>query len=269
MSRRNDANKDVLSKIHEQIVKDQNNDSTQTGSFPVVRRKPKRVSLNAKATRARLYSSVLVTVLCALLGFSYAIQLNNTTSTYETMSEDELTKLISETSTQRKSELSNQLDSLKDTVDKNEKAAEIARQNAESNGILSGRLPVSGEGVVIRISKGSKRDIDASILFTLLEELRNSGAEVIEINDIRVITSTYISDTADGLDCDGTNIKAPFIIRAIGDSDNLQNAVNLAGGVGSRLKVKYGATVSIVPSDKVEITSTRSAPQYTYAHVVE
>ena len=275
MSRRNDANKDVLSKIHEQIVKDQNNDSTHTGSFPVVRRKPKRVSLNAKATRARLYSSVLVTVLCALLGFSYAIQLNNTTSTYETMSEDELTKLISETSTQvqkleqRKSELSNQLDSLKDTADKNEKAAEIARQNAESNGILSGRLPVSGEGVVIRISKGSKRDIDASILFTLLEELRNSGAEVIEINDIRVITSTYISDTADGLDCDGTNIKAPFIIRAIGDSDNLQNAVNLAGGVGSRLKVKYGATVSIVPSDKVEITSTRSAPQYTYAHVVE
>ena len=275
MSRRNDANKDVLSKIHEQIVKDQNKDRTKAGSFTVVRRKPKRVSLNAKATRARLYSSVLVTVLCALLGFSYAIQLNNTTSTYETMSEDELTKLISETSTQvqkleqRKSELSNQLDSLKDTADKNEKAAEIARQNAESNGILSGRLPVSGEGVVIRISKGSKRDIDASILFTLLEELRNSGAEVIEINDIRVITSTYISDTADGLDCDGTNIKAPFIIRAIGDSDNLQNAVNLAGGVGSRLKVKYGATVSIVPSDKVEITSTRSAPQYTYAHVVE
>ena len=275
MSRRDDDNKDVLSKIHEQIVKDQNNDSTQTGSFPVVRRKPKRISLNAKATRARLYSSVLVTILCALLGFSYAIQLNNTTSTYETMSEDELTKLISETSTQvqkleqRKSELSSQLDSLKDTADKNEKAAEIAKQNAESNGILSGRLPVSGEGVVIRISKGSKQDIDASILFTLLEELRNSGAEVIEINDIRVITSTYISDSTDGLSCDGTNIKAPFIIKAIGDSDNLQNAVNLAGGVGSRLKVKYGSTVSIAPSDKVEITSTRSAPQYTYAHVVE
>ncbi len=141
----------------------------------MVRRKPRRISLNAKAARARLYSSVLVTVLCALLGFSYAIQLNNTTSTYETMSEDELTKLISETSTQvqklekRKSELSSQLDSLKDTADKNEKAAEIAKQNAESNGILSGRLPVSGEGVVISISKGSKQDIDASILLTLLE----------------------------------------------------------------------------------------------------
>ena len=31
MSRRSDDNKDVLSKIHEQIVKDQNNDSTQIG----------------------------------------------------------------------------------------------------------------------------------------------------------------------------------------------------------------------------------------------
>jgi uncharacterized protein YlxW (UPF0749 family) len=158
---------------------------------------------------------------------------------------------------------------LKDTADKNAKAAEIAKQNAESNGILSGRLPASGEGVVIRISQGQKQDIDASILFTLLEELRNSGAEVIEINDVRVITSTYISNASDGLDCDGTILKAPFVIKAIGDSDNLQNAVNLAGGVGSRLEVKYGATVSVKSSQDVEITATRSAPQYTYAHVIE
>ena len=260
-----DANsKDMLSRIHEQRVKDQNNDSTQTGAFPMVKAK-KRISLDAKVTRTRLYSSILVTILCALLGFGYVIQINNTTSTYETMSEDELTKLISETNAQvqkleqRKNELSSQLNALKDTADKNEKAAEIAKQNAQTNGILSGRLAATGEGVVIRISQGSKQKIDSAILFTLLEELRNSGAEVIEINNVRVVTSTYIS---------GTKLKSPFTIRAIGDSDNLQNAVNLAGGVGSRLKVKYGATVSVSPSDKVMIKSTRQAPQYTYAHVI-
>lgn len=274
MSAHNENNKDVLSKIHEQIVKDQNNDNTQTGAFPMVKSKTKRIVLDAKTTRARLYSSILVTVLCALLGFGYAIQVNNTTSTYETMSEDELTKLISETSTQvqkleqRKNELSSQLNALKDTADKNEKAAEIARQNAQTNGILSGRLAATGEGVVIRISQGDKQKIDAAVLFTLLEELRNSGAEVIEINNVRVVASTYISDTSNGLVCDGTKLKAPYTIRAIGDIDNLQNAVNLAGGVGSRLKVKYGATVSVDPSDKVTIKSTRQAPQYTYAHVV-
>ena len=46
----------------------------------------KRISLDAKVTRTRLYSSILVTILCALLGFGYVIQINNTTSTYETMS---------------------------------------------------------------------------------------------------------------------------------------------------------------------------------------
>lgn len=269
-----DANsKDMLSRIHEQRVKDQNNDSTQTGAFPMVKAK-KRISLDAKVTRTRLYSSILVTILCALLGFGYVIQINNTTSTYETMSEDELTKLISETNAQvqkleqRKNELSSQLNALKDTADKNEKAAEIAKQNAQTNGILSGRLAATGEGVVIRISQGSKQKIDSAILFTLLEELRNSGAEVIEINNVRVVTSTYISGTAGSLVCDGTKLKSPFTIRAIGDSDNLQNAVNLAGGVGSRLKVKYGATVSVSPSDKVMIKSTRQAPQYTYAQVI-
>lgn len=197
-----DANsKDMLSRIHEQRVKDQNNDSTQTGAFPMVKAK-KRISLDAKVTRTRLYSSILVTILCALLGFGYVIQINNTTSTYETMSEDELTKLISETNAQvqkleqRKNELSSQLNALKDTADKNEKAAEIAKQNAQTNGILSGRLAATGEGVVIRISQGSKQKIDSAILFTLLEELRNSGAEVIEINNVRVVTSTYISGTA-------------------------------------------------------------------------
>ena len=100
MTRHTDESPDVLAKLHGQIAKDKDNDSTETGSFPVIRRKPKRVSLNAKSTRARLYSSVLVTMLCALLGFGYVIQLNNTNSTYETMSEDELTRLISETSSQ-------------------------------------------------------------------------------------------------------------------------------------------------------------------------
>ncbi|MCQ5025122.1 hypothetical protein NE594_09895, partial [Bifidobacterium adolescentis] len=82
----------------------------------------------------------------------YLIQINNTTYTYETMSEDEITKLISETNAQdqkleqRKNELSSQLNALKDTADKNDKAAEIAKQNAQTNAILSGRLAATGEG---------------------------------------------------------------------------------------------------------------------------
>ncbi|KAB8289381.1 hypothetical protein DSM100688_0461 [Bifidobacterium ramosum] len=263
---------DVLTKLHVQHAQDRANDHTETGSFPVVRkRRAKRGSLNANATRMRLVTSVLIAVMCALLAFTYMIQINNTKSTYETMSEDELVRLIVETNTQvqnleqRKSELTSQLNSLKATADKQAAAQKIAKQNEEANGILSGRLAAKGEGVVIRIGQGNKADIDASTMFTLLEELRNAGAEVIAINSVRVITSTYISDTDDGLVCDGTTLDTPYIVKAIGDPQALANAVNIAGGVGSRLKVKFGATVTVTTKDEVRIDEVRDAQQYNYA----
>lgn len=273
---KNERKSDLLSKMHRQHANDKANDRTETGSFPVVRKKPKRnVSLDAKTARTRLYSSILVVVLCALLGYGYVIQLNNTDQTYESMSEEELIRLINETNSQvqkleqRRDELNSQLESLKDTADKNAQAQEIARQNEETSGLLSGRLPAVGQGITVRISQGSNQDVDASVLFTLIEELRNAGAEVIQINDIRVVTSTYISDVKSGLECDGQELKAPFVVKAIGDPENLQNAINLAGGVGSRLKVKYGSSVSVSTSDEVVIDQIREVPQYQYAKTVE
>ncbi|WEV71734.1 DUF881 domain-containing protein [Bifidobacterium sp. ESL0790] len=269
---KNKTTRDLVSKLHVQHAQDERNDSTDTGSFPVVRRKP---NLRANGKLTRLMTSILIVVLCALLGFGYAIQLNNKSSTYETMSEEELTRLISETSTQvqnlqqRKAELTGQLNSLKAAANKQQEAERIAKENEETSGILSGRLPATGKGVVITISEGSKDRIDASTMFQLLEELRNAGVEVMELNDVRIITSSYVFDTKTGLDCDGTKIHAPYTLKAIGDPQNLQNAVNIAGGVGSRLKVKFGAQVNVTPSDSVDISQTRDVGQYKYAKTVE
>ena len=265
---------DLLSKMHTQHAQDRENDRMETGSFPIVRKTPKR-SLSANPLRMRLMTSVFLVVMCALLGFGYMIQVNNTKSAYETMSEDELTRLISETTTQvqnleqRKNELTDQLDTLKATANKQQEAEKIAKQNEETSGILTGRLPATGKGVVIRISEGSKTPIDASTMFNLLEELRNAGAEVISVGSVRVVTSTYISDSNDGLICDGTLLESPYVVKAIGDPQNLQNAVNMAGGVGSRLKVKFGATVSVTTPDTVKIDEVREAQRYQYAKRAE
>lgn len=275
--RRDDNHIDIIHALRAEKRKDEHNDQAQTGSFPVVRRKPRKVaqSLNAHALRARMISGVLVAVLCALLGFGIVVQLNNPNTTYETMSEEELTRLISETSTQvqnleqRKSELTGQLNSLKAAADKQEQARRIAKQNEQTNGLLSGRLPAQGEGVVIRVSQGDKQHIDAATMFSLIEELRNAGAEVMALNSVRVVTSTYITDTKSGLQCDGKTLKAPYTVKAIGDPQALQNAVNIAGGIGSRLKVKYGAQVDVVTSQDVVINQIREATQYSYARTVE
>ena len=265
---------DTVSRMRARTEAEERNDGLATGSFPQVRRRDdgKR---SGSGLRAKLLSSLLVVLMCALLGFGYMTQINNTQSTYETMSEDELVRLINETSNQaqlleqRKNELSSQLSSLKAAADQREQAEKIAKQNEETSGIISGRLPAQGEGVVITVTRGTKQDIDAATMFTLVEELRNAGAEVISIGDVRVVTSTSIVAKDGELVCDGVTLDAPYVIRAIGNPSDLQNAVNIAGGVGSRLKVMFGAQVTVTQSDDVVIDAVRGTTTYDYAKNVE
>lgn len=265
----------ALGRLRRQRVRDRTNDRVDTGAFPVVRRKPERRRLDAVTARGRLVTAALIVIMCALLGFGYVIQVNDTTSAYETMSEAELTRLIGETGSQlqnleqRRNELGDQLDTLQSAADKQEEARRIAKENEENSGLLSGRLPAEGRGVVITISRGSKADIDAATMFQLLEELRNAGVEVMALNSVRVVASTYVADTDDGLECDGILLEAPYTLKAIGDQQNLQNAVNIAGGVGSQLKVKFGANVTVKASDMVSIDEVRVADTYRYAKTVE
>ncbi|WP_276859655.1 DUF881 domain-containing protein [Bifidobacterium merycicum] len=278
--RRNErrGTRNTVSDLKARNETERRNDDTATGSFPQVRKRGKgKKRLDGTAGfRVRASSTILITLMCALLGFGYMTQINSGPSAYETMSEDELVRLINETSTQaqnleqRKNQLSQQLSSLKAAADQREQAQRIANQNKETSGIISGRLPAQGKGVIVTIGKGADKDIDASTMFTLIEELRNAGAEVISINDVRVVTSTSIwADEDGGLECDGIPLGAPYTVRAIGNPADLQNAVNIAGGVGSRLKVMYGARVTVKQSDNVEINATREPSTNKYAKTVE
>lgn len=271
------AGEDTVSRMRARTAAEERNDGLATGSFPQVGRRDRdgKRPIGGSSLRAKLLSSLLVVIMCALLGFGYMTQINNAQSSYETMSEDELVRLINETSNQaqlleqRKNELSSQLSSLKAAADQREQAEKIAKQNEETSGIISGRLPAQGKGVVITITRGTKQDIDASTMFTLIEELRNAGAEVISVGDVRVVTSTSITGKDGALVCDGVTLNTPYVIRAIGNPGDLQNAVNIAGGVGSRLKVMYGSRVSVVQSDDVVINAVRGATTYDYAKNVE
>ena len=264
----------MLEKMRDQHAQDKVNDRMETGSFPTVRKKPRK-DLNRASNKSRLISSILIALMCALLGFAYMSQINNTKSTYETMDESELVRLLNESNTQisnleqRKTQLNSQLNSLKSAANEQEQARKIAKQNEETSGLISGRLPAKGQGVTIRIGRGSTTKVDASIMFNLIEELRNAGAEVIAINNVRVITSTYIQDAEEGLIVDGTTIKPTYTVKAIGNPQELSNAVDIAGGVGAQLQVKYGSNVNVQPSDSIIIDEVREATQNQYAKTVE
>ena len=78
-----------------------------------------------------------------------------------------------------------------------------------------------------------------------------------------------MTDSKNGVVVDGHSLDSPYRIRAIGEPSNLQNAVKFAGGAGSQLRVKYGASVSVEQSDSVKIDSVRQPTEYKYAKTVE
>ena len=75
-------------------------------------------------------------------------------------------------------------------------------------------------------------------LLDAIEELRDAGAEAIQINnDVRVVASTDFVDDSPGVKIDGAKVTSPYVIEAIGDPHNLSEAANFPGGLVSEVTV--------------------------------
>ncbi len=88
-------------------------------------------------------------------------------------------------------------------------------------------------------------------------------------NTVRVVTSTSVVDTQTGVTCDGTELSSPYTFRAIGDPEALANAIGIAGGVGSTLRVQYSAKVNVEKKDKIVISAIAPVKSYSYATTVK
>jgi uncharacterized protein YlxW (UPF0749 family) len=129
-----------------------------------------------------------------------------------------------------------------------------AREEANTLAILSGAVGATGPGIVIRIDDPDDQ-VGASNLLNFIEELRDAGAEAIEINDTaRIVAQTYLADDADGVSIDGTVVSPPFIIDVIGHPHTLSEAVEFPGGI-TEIVSTLGGSVDVDERDTVDVTS--------------
>ncbi len=152
---------------------------------------------------------------------------------------------------------------LQNSSTRTQAALREAREEASALAILSGTVGASGPGIVIRIDDPADQ-VSASTLLNVVEELRDAGAEAIEINDTaRVVAQTYFADDTDGVSIDGTLVRPPFIIDAIGHAHTLSEAVKFPGGVAEIVE-SLGGTVNVDERDTVDVTSlaVRREPEY-------
>ncbi|MFA9456179.1 DUF881 domain-containing protein [Halalkalibacter sp. AB-rgal2] len=86
----------------------------------------------------------------------------------------------------------------------------------------------------------------------VVHELFVAGAEAIAINGYRLTRQSYIQCTGPVIRVDGHVSSAPFVVTAIGDSDILESALTLPGGVHSQL-VSDEITVRIQKKNTIEL----------------
>lgn len=167
--------------------------------------------------------------------------------------------------------------------EKREKAAENnteleeAENKIKQANKINGLSEVTGAGVIVTLADG--KNINASTLnpsdlivhdldvLSVINELKNAGAEAISINDQRIISTTAISCGGNIIDINGEKVGAPFVIKAIGLPEYL-SALSRPGGYLEILK-GYGVEADLKKSNNITIPKYTGVINFKYVQNVK
>ena len=227
---------------------------------------------NMRGTRGQ----VVVAVLLALLGFAAAaqIRLTNQDGSYAGQRRENLIALLDSLSeaadrTQTQiNELGRTRSDLLSGSERRRAAVEEARQRLTTLGILAGTLAAEGPGVTVTVTDPSRAVTAASIL-NGIEELRDAGAEAIEINDrVRVVASTAFTERRGKIVVDGQPLDPPYLIDVIGSSHTLSEAVVFPGGLADEVR-QLGGDADVEEAALVRILSLHPVQPPEYSQPTE
>lgn len=220
-------------------------------------------------------SQLLAGVLCALLGFALVAQVRlSGQDELGTLRQEDLVRVLDDV-TGRSEQLDGEVsrlqasrDELVSGTDSARAALELAQARAAAEGILSGRLPAEGPGVrvVIRDPGG---ELNAQLMVNLLEELRNAGIEVAQVNGVRLVASSSFVDGAAGIEVDGALIQSPFEWIVIGDPATVDRALEIPGGALPRIRAAGATTDETELLDLVTVDATVELSDPRHARPVE
>ena len=142
-------------------------------------------------------------------------------------------------------------------ADRDEAAREEAARRLEQAQLIAGTVPATGPGIRIRIDDPANK-VTAEHMLDAIEELRDAGAEVIEINDtVRlVMNSHFTTDDRGAVAADGVSLGVPYVIEAIGDPATLEAGARFRGGLVSEIEGdRVQGTVTIEQLQSIDIST--------------
>lgn len=223
-----------------------------------------------RATRGNVLGALLALLLG--VGIAAQVQLTNQRGLDE-LSQTDLVRVLDDISL-RSSRLDQQVRELEATRDRLEngtgtagEALDQAQRRVDTLGILAGTLAAKGPGIKMRVSDPTNA-LNGPIVLDIIQELRDAGAESIDVGGVRVVASSFVSDRNGSIFVDGKQVSRPLLIKAIGDSKTLSSAMTIPGGIVESVRQK-GAEASVSESGDIEITSLHQLTPMTHAKPVE
>ncbi len=218
-----------------------------------------------RATRANL----LAMLLAGALGFAIITQVRQTSiEGLENLREDELVRIFAgvdqdgEKLADEIRGLESSLTLLRSRFTNEAEAQRAAKERLDTLGILAGTAPATGPGIVLTIGDPTG-SVTAPLVLDTIQELRDAGAEAIQVGEVRVVANTWFTEVSGGLSVSGATVRPPYVIRAIGEGSTLAGAMEIPGGVTASVR-RVGGTTDVQVRDEVEVDAllTLPAPQY-------
>lgn len=161
-------------------------------------------------------------------------------------------------------------------VDKNVYAENLYKDTMKYR-MLAGYLDLEGPGVVIEISDppvdvqfGNEYSLvdELELVLQVVSVLNAADAEAISINDQRYTAFTEIEKAGNIIEINGASTNSPIVIKAIGDAQKLESALNLKGGIVQWIR-NYDYIVQVNKEKIIEIPKYRKIKEFIYSSPVE
>lgn len=225
--------------------------------------------------------SLILGIMCILLSFGIAVQIKTIKGTGSTISTNAQENDLRDAVLKEKEKY----DNLYRELEEAENRLEVERANATQNNSdltdleeeiksgnkILGLSEVTGNGLIITINDNQDISLNTWLadpnllivhdtdLISVVNELKNAGAEAISINEQRLVTNSAIECDGNIIKVNGVKIGAPFTIKAIGLPEALIN-VNRFGGYLDYMREDRYLKVSV---EKITDKKTITIPKYT------
>jgi uncharacterized protein YlxW (UPF0749 family) len=236
----------------------------------------------ARRGRSQLVFGALAVLLCVLLGLAIITQVRQTESgdSLETARPADLLILL-DSLQQREAALNTEVADLRRTLAElqasgtsDQAAIENAQARLAALSILIGTVPATGPGVTLTITDTTP-GVPAETMLDVINELRNAGAEAMEIRGrraaedaVRVGLDTWVVGAPGALVADSVTLNPPYSVLAIGDPATLAAAMNIPGGAMDSVE-RVGGTMAVQQSERVDVTALRQPKPRQYAQPVK